>query len=334
VATDHTRISLPRRAFRLYQKQGLKSLLYAIPHRLAWGYLELLNNRKLPRSKDRYVLREILGSNMYLDLDDKGISRDLLVDGIRERENVEVVKRQLHEGDIVIDVGANIGYYVLLEAKLVGEKGRVFAIEPVPHNYDLLTRNMQANRCQMVEAFQFAVGDKPGYAPIQISTHRNLCSIRLVDGYSERGLVKQQVDVEVRTLDSFLSDKPYPKLIRMDIEGYESYAIKGLEKTLEAKLPLTIMLEFHFPFMKPEESLETLHRLKKANFEIVDIRRKQWMPGLSQHRLLERTILSCEDGGANLPMFGNLELTIDQVLENKQIMSGEWGGLEICFKRS
>ncbi len=65
----------------------------------------------------------------------------------------------LKEGDVVLDIGANIGYYVLLEYQLIGKSGRIYAIEPVYNNFELLQKNLRLNNLKNVSAFQFAFGE-------------------------------------------------------------------------------------------------------------------------------------------------------------------------------
>ena len=133
------RESLLKRATRLYKKRGLTHLIYAISHYFIYAYV---NSIKKFQGSGKLVLKDVLGSKMYLDETDLGLSWDLITDGIREAYLVEIVKKELKKGDIVIDIGANIGYYVLLESKIVGEKGKVYAIEPVPQNVDILRKNL------------------------------------------------------------------------------------------------------------------------------------------------------------------------------------------------
>ncbi|MCK4823771.1 hypothetical protein KA005_48910, partial [bacterium] len=68
------------------------------------------------KSKDGFYLKEIQGSKMYLDLSDEGICKELVFSDIREKQATIMMHKILKEGDIVVDIGANIGYYALLEA--------------------------------------------------------------------------------------------------------------------------------------------------------------------------------------------------------------------------
>ena len=74
------------------------------------------------KNKNNFVIKLIQKSRMHLDLKDEGISKDLILDGVREPESTIEIQSILNPGDSVVDLGANVGYYTLIEASLVGKK--------------------------------------------------------------------------------------------------------------------------------------------------------------------------------------------------------------------
>ena len=82
---------------------------------------------------------------MYLDPKDRGISRTLLLFGERELDHKLILERIVKKNMKIFDIGANIGYYVLMESNLIGEKGKILAIEPVDKNIKLLRKNLKLN---------------------------------------------------------------------------------------------------------------------------------------------------------------------------------------------
>lgn len=325
------------RFFHLLRKYGFKIVLHGVVMKLASDCLAFLNRRTVPKLKEGYVIKNILGSKMYLDTFDEGICRDLIIDGIREASQVETVVRELKEGDIVVDIGANIGYYALLEAKLIGDKGKVYAIEPVPENIDLLKKNIALNKLSNIEVHQLAIGDKNGSAPMYTSVRRNLGTLREVSQSRKDTLVKGTVNVEVVTLDHFINNKPNPRIIRMDVEGYEYQVIKGMSGLLRMRLPLTIFIEFHFPTLKKEESVEILGTLHDSGFEIVDVTSELAIRGRSQHKFLWNTVYRMysltREKLNNKPWGNHLNMSINDVLKSG-IVDAEWGTLHMCFKRN
>jgi len=299
--------------------------------------ISALDRISLPKFQEGYVVKEVLGSKMYLDLADKGISRDLIVDGIRERFGVGVVTKEVKSGDIVVDIGANIGYYVLIEAKLVGDKGKVYAIEPDPSNIELLRKNIEINGLSNVEVFQLAIGDTNEFHSMYLSTHRNKPTLRDVAGTVKEKFVTGKIDVKVTTLDDFLENKPYPSVIRMDVEGYEYEIIRGMKNILQRKLPLTLSIEFHFHLLKRQQSVEILETLKSAGFRIADVAKEVRQRGQRRHKLLSSVISLVEPvilKEYNQVTPGrHLGWSIDDILSNPIILDNKYRGLSICFKR-
>jgi len=271
---------------------------------------------------------------MYLDSADLGISSDLLLDGIREVLHTETVRNEIKEGDIIVDIGANIGYYALQESKLVGDKGRVYAIEPVPENFDLLSRNITLNGYSNIVAYNLAIGNEIGTVTMNFDpNHRNLSSVKTVNVHPMKGR-----DIPITTLDDFLKDKPNPNVIRMDVEGFERNIIKGMEKTLDKNLPLTLLIEIHFgntesPAFKAE-TITMLQTLKDAGFKITDGAFERWAKIRSNHRILCKLWRFFEKRRAgSTPPSGHLIFSIDEIMANATILNDDWGELEACFKR-
>ena len=99
---------------------------------------------------------------MYLKLNDAGISRELALLGVHEPIATRLLNQQIKSGMRVIEIGANIGYYTLIAANLVGESGKIYAIEPEPANYALLTKNVEVNGYKNVIPIQKAISNEIG----------------------------------------------------------------------------------------------------------------------------------------------------------------------------
>jgi FkbM family methyltransferase len=328
---------LAKRALQLFKDYGLRYLLCAMIRKMAQVCISALDRISLPKLKEGHVVKEILGSKMYLDLADEGISRDLIIDGIRERISVEVVTKELKSGDIVVDIGANIGYYVLLESKLVGDKGKIYAIEPDPSNVELLEKNIEINGLSNVEVFQHAIGDSNDIHSMHLFSERNLGTLMDIAGTSKEELVTGNIEVKTLTLDDFLENKPYPNLIRMDVEGYEYQIIRGMKNILQRNLPLTLFIDFHFHLLKRQESVEILNTLKSAGFRIAYMAKEVRQRGQCRHKLLSSVIRLVEP--TILKEFNHvtpgryLDLSIDDILSTPAILDNKSRGLSIFFKR-
>ena len=129
-----------------------------------------------------------------------------------------------------IDVGANLGYFTCLMAKLAAPGGRVVAIEPDPANRRLLEHNVIRNRLANVVVHGCAAGAREGVARMGIYKPANRGRHSLIDLESCR----EFREVPVRRLDDLLRDAPVSSwaLMKVDVEGYESLVFEGAEETL------------------------------------------------------------------------------------------------------
>ena len=194
------------------------------------------------------LLREIQGSKMYLDARHPGISRTLAVHGIREAGHTQLIREELSEGMTVVDLGANIGYYTLIEASMVKSGGRVYAVEPDPRNFAVLKKNVEVNGySDIVETHLMAISDRSGKAEFYLSDATNLNTMLDPTAYASTSHnTKRSIEVEVMSLDDFMGDEKPVNFVRMDIEGYEVEALAGMMKTLRrSRPPCKILFEIH-----------------------------------------------------------------------------------------
>jgi len=177
---------------------------------------------------------------MKLDFATPGLSKVLFVYGTRELPDTEVAQQIISEGMVVADIGANIGYYTLLEAMQVGETGYVYAFEPDPRNVPLLKENIALNNMESrVTTYDTAVSNVAERKRFQLGERSNVSS------FVDRPDVVDSVEVDCIALHEFEHiDKV--DMLRMDAEGYECKIIEGVLSYLEQNSrPFKIMLEVH-----------------------------------------------------------------------------------------
>lgn len=248
-------IYLRNRAIQTWKEYNLSVFIYFLfVEYLICNIFRNMHYLSLKRGKTK-VIKEVQGSKMSLDLSDGGISRDLFQFGIRERASTRMMQKILSKDQVVVDIGANIGYYALMEAKA---GAYVYAIEPVPDNFEKLSNNVELNKYRNVKTYQMAIGDKNTTVKMALSEKSNLHVITTDDGANT-------IDVEVVSLDDFLRDKRTPNIVRMDVEGYEYEIIKGMPETLKKmKQGSWLFIEIHnIPKTKKEEIFNII---KEANF--------------------------------------------------------------------
>jgi FkbM family methyltransferase len=180
--------------------------------------------------------------------------------GGHEKAVAELFKDIVKEGMRVVDAGAHIGYYTLLAAKRVGKSGKVFAFEPEPYGYSLLSKNIELNQFDNVMLIGKAVSDKEGTARLWLPPCREAASIFAFRDTDESTLV------ETITLDGFFKDNPSIDVIKMDIEGAEMAALKGAREIIDRNENLKMLLEFHpLGILASGHSPEELLRDLRAN---------------------------------------------------------------------
>ncbi len=228
---------------------------------LKYGIAKILNRK----NGDYFTIKVNDSYSMYVNSRDKGISKQLSIHKKREHFSTEFMKKVIKEDEIVIDIGANIGYYALLEARLAN-RGRIYAAEPVPENLELLRKNVNLNNCKNIHLFGIALGDIESKARMYIYDKCNWSSFIK----NTNGNILNEIESPIITLDKFVELYVHdsPGFIRMDVEGYEFQIIKGALKTLSCNKPLTLCIELHQHLMPAENMKELIKILKNNNFKV------------------------------------------------------------------
>ena len=187
-------------------------------------------------------LTDVNDFKMYFACHDWAVAPTLMFAHVWEPAETEICKQYIKEGMTVIDAGSYIGYYSILASKLVGSKGKVYAFEPSPESQMLLHKNIKLNNCDNVQVFEGAVTDKKGHITYYVST-TNLSGSSIFTKYSDP-IDFQGVPIEVRTtsLDAIAGDEKVD-FIKMDIEGGEAQAIKGMTKIIKNNPNLKMIIE-------------------------------------------------------------------------------------------
>jgi len=155
--------------------------------------------------------------------------------GVAEPEVQEALQRLVRPGDVVYDVGASIGFITVICARLVGPAGRVVAFEPSRRALERLRRNVALNDFANVTVVDAAVGDRVG----ELRMHDTAGLVW--------GSVAEDGGVAVRstTLDAEIAGGLVPpRVVKIDIEGFEVHALAGMARTLADHRPV-VLCETH-----------------------------------------------------------------------------------------
>lgn len=189
----------------------------------------------------------------------------------------------LRRGETCIDVGANIGMTAMLASRAVGGAGRVLAFEPNPEVYRRLLWHIGENRLAQVRPFNCALSDAEG--AMRLSVPADNCGAATLGSVPARlkGHIAATHEVPVRIGDSLVGElPPAPLLIKMDVEGHETRALRGLSATLARHGP-AVLLECNIEMLphngsSPAGLLSLMHGLGYDAYHV----------GARWHRLARR----------------------------------------------
>ena len=193
-----------------------------------------IQSRLQPNKKFQKPFIEGLKLIMKRSLD--GATSNLIF-GLIEFEDMAFICHFLRPKDLFVDIGSNIGSFSLLASGVAGAKS--LAIEPIPHTYNLLLENINLNQLtDKIDAKNLGVGVEPG----RLNFTLNLDGINHVVTHKDKAL--DSIGVKVLPLDNLVEDK-CPSVIKIDIEGYEYYALQGAHKTLSNTKLKAIIIELN-----------------------------------------------------------------------------------------
>ena len=304
-------------------------LHYFIPYLLLLAPFKIYNHvRWLIARPDKVILD---GRPFYVNKDDAGLSKDLFIDSNREPISQRLLKGT-NPGDTVIDIGANLGFYTTKLSREVGDKGKVYAIEPVSDNVQGLMKNV--GELKNVETKRMAVGDKTGNASISIHEKLNWSGFNIPSNRCEA--------VPMTTLDDFVEKNNIrPSLVRMDVEGYEDYIIKGAHTVMAEHGP-RFMIEVHAPLMGRERTTHFLKMFKDAGYDIKAIAIDPlFYPNVSLNNPVNNILLwlwrhyFVAKDRLLLEGIGKVreDLAIDDLLKNGEFLQGNTITIHVLFEK-
>lgn len=250
------RLTYNRGIRKFFRRFGLETALVPIYYRLTGPKDDLLR-LEVGGIDVRFQIHSPQESRMLESMGGEGSERHIL----------ELFIDMLRPGDVVYDIGSNIGLYAVILAKAVGETGSIVAFEPESQSYAHLCQNLTLNHLHNVRPFQIALGDYTG----QASFDRRNYSV----GHTaqESDPAEDITIVEVVQGDHLVNTEglPAPRAVKIDVEGYEYRVINGLSRTLQQPSCELVCCEIHpkqlTSGVTPESIIDTL---KSFGFGRVD----------------------------------------------------------------
>jgi FkbM family methyltransferase len=150
------------------------------------------------------------------------------------------MSRLLAEGNVVYDIGANVGYFSILSARLVGPTGTIYSFEPVPANGAAIQRNAGLNGFSNISVLDVAISDEIGERELFLAKHVGGSVLKSVDVPPD---LVGSMQVNAVTIDSLVESENLrlPDVVKIDVEGAELHVLKGMRSVLEQKRPHLIV---------------------------------------------------------------------------------------------
>jgi FkbM family methyltransferase len=195
------------------------------------------------------------------------IQRNIYFMGYHEYRETRLLRKLLRPGDTFVDVGANIGWFTILAARLVGEKGKVVAFEPSSAIYDHLTANVSLNGLSNVQAERTALSDTNGTAVLTGIGVENAGTGTILATGGSLG-----EEVPTMRFDDYCSSAglEYVALMKIDVEGAEMMVLEGATESLHAGSIGAIVIEVSDERLRStgSSSTELIELLRGAGYTI------------------------------------------------------------------
>lgn len=175
-------------------------------------------------------------------------------------DEINKIKGFIKKGDTVLDVGGNLGFFVLILNELVGDKGKIYSFEPSKRLNQKLASTIKINNLQNVTLVNFALGDSEGSSILHYNPEQSGLS-SIVSDLESNSLSEE---IKITTLDKFSQNiSGRVSFIKIDTEGYEPQVLKGAQELIRRDKP-TIYIELGGDHQK--SSIEALQVLKELDY--------------------------------------------------------------------
>lgn len=245
-------------------------------YREEFGWEQAPQSQPMQRMRERfgnYLEVVACGRPFIVDLRDTVIGPGIIYYGAWEPEKSELFKCLIKAGDGVVDIGANIGYFTVLFAAAVGPTGRVLAIEPDPENLKLLKENVRLNGLgAQVTVMRAAAG--PRADKLQLYSKGGVTNRGDHRTFDDGCAGERSRRVRMVSVDDCVRDWPAMQTIKLDIQGYEFFALQGMRRTLADNAGIALVTEFWPSEMRRagSDAREFLDELRRLGFSAWRIR--------------------------------------------------------------
>lgn len=189
---------------------------------------------------------------------------NFIIKGFGQHRDIEkIISSKVKEGDVTVDIGANVGRVSMLLSRKVKHNGMVFAFEPEKENFDIIIKNIKANNITNIIPIRMAVSDKLGvtYLNKGKSTTHNI-----TDDITD-------TKIQTASMDDYFKEQRID-FIKIDAEGAEPKIIQGMKETITQNPDLKIVIEYNHRIMKG--NVGYLRELEKYGFKLYDMMKEKY----------------------------------------------------------
>lgn len=228
-------------------------------------------NKKLQEFKTEQVANfDFQNIKFKINIDPKNgtVDNEIFLQGVYEPSILKIIKNNINTGDVILDVGANIGQHSIFMSFVTGNTGKIISFEPVSSIYAQFKNSIEINNIKNITLHNLACGDMEKEMNIN-TISSNMGGSSLVFSGDDRKIEK----IKVITADSIVKNENKINFIKIDVEGYEYEALLGLKDTIEKHHP-KIMLEYSYAGYKSmgtDSAKKILDLLYSFDYDLYDI---------------------------------------------------------------
>lgn len=226
--------------------RNINHFLFAYPFRGSGRLVNLISKVFIPKPKGPRLVHTIYGFDIICmdPVNDKGVERPLYLTGTYEAGTLSVIDKCLREGDLFIDVGANIGLMSIFSSRAIGNKGKVYSFEPVLETFKILKKNIEINKIKNIDAFNIGVSDSKGKSFIYTKPYAGKGSSSFIRPPDQNE--SKEYEIIIETLDELLIRHRLTniRMLKIDVEGWELHVLRGAETLLRSPQAPIICIEY------------------------------------------------------------------------------------------
>jgi FkbM family methyltransferase len=196
--------------------------------------------------------------------------------GRLEPRTTALFERILRPGDSCVDIGAHVGYHSLVAARLVGEGGRVFSVDPQPYNCAKILTNAELNGFTNITVVVAAVDEADGFTLLKNQSRQDKARLTLAGpGVNDGATTFVVPKITLRWLLETYKLRTV-NLLKIDVEGFELEALKGAGDEMRAIENIVFEV---LPGEDADKTSAIERKLRDCGFQMFDVDGAEWRPG-------------------------------------------------------